>query len=95
MYAVPELQRGRESSRERLRWLVSANMNSCGANAGEIGRGVSVPFLRWQYVLALSSENVTAIHTHSDCVAATGSPRLSSFFLAPSIRLSFASLVLG
>lgn len=89
MYAVPELQRGRERSRERLGWLVSAN-------AGEIGRGSkSVPFLRWQYVPALSAENATAIHTHSDCMAATGSPRLSSFFLAPSIHLIFASLVLG
>lgn len=30
---------GKGKEQERFRWLVSANMNSCGANAGEIGRG--------------------------------------------------------
>lgn len=55
----------------------------------------TVPFLRWQKVLDLSAEKVTVTHSHSDCMVEIDSPRFSSLFLAISVHLSFASLVLG
>lgn len=70
-------------NRERFRWLVSANMNTCEMKAGKnrwricgfAGHCFVSPF-QWPKLLGLSTEQVTESHGHSHCLIAPSKPLL-------------------
>lgn len=79
-----------------LRHLKSVNMNTCGANAGEIYRGSVVAVLIVVFIsdeickVFLKSKSVNCQCSH--LVSANNSPCFSFLFIAGSICLSFTSL---
>lgn len=67
-----------------LRWLVSANTNTCGVKAREICRGSmaalwTVEFLRWQKMLRSFAEHITVKLSYSLSMVNTGRSCFSSF----------------
>lgn len=86
---------GKRGRVEGLRWLVSADMNTCGVKSAGSTQWLQLYLLlasgKWQNRLGFSIEQFSVKRSHSHSVAAASSPCFSSLFLAGFIHFILAA----
>lgn len=87
---------GKRGSVEGLRWLVSADVNTCGVKSAGSTQWLQLYLLlasgKWQNRLDFSTEQFSVKRSHSYSVAAASGSCFSSLFLAGFIHFSLAAL---